>query len=182
MSGAAGGAMSSLQGMIPNAGSIASAFLQGSISRAAKKSISRMVGAGFVSVAVGNYATKVQAAYVETVGAAKLTLAGGGISQSSGPLQVTTVGGAILRTSGKAMSMSSKVSTTTVGAAAAFKSSEKLLIEGAKIRIQAGAALSLSAGGASIDMTPGSVAWKGDVKIEADTVKLKGATLNVTRG
>ena len=99
-----------------------------------------------------------------------------------GPL-ATTVGGALMRTSPEDMSYSAENSFITVGAAASLTSDEKLKIESnGTIELIAASELKLEAGGATITMTPGSIAFAGNLKMTSTgKVVVTGKPDNVTK-
>lgn len=181
--GAMSGAMSSLKGLIPTPESIGSMFLKGGVARTAKKGITRMVGGGFISVAVGEISSSAMLLHTEVIGGVKLTLAGGSIQQSVGKLLSTTVGGAILRSAKGPLDMAATHLRFLVGGPALIAAREDLTVSGDTVKLSAGAKLSLSAGSAlSMVLDPAGMTWKGDVKIVADEVKLTGNVVDLTKG
>ena len=156
----------------------------GSISKSGKESFTRMVGGAQISAAMGNIATSANYGFTEVVGGAKITIAANGhIAQSvMGPL-ATTVGGTLMRTSTEDMSYSAENSFITVGAAANLTSDEKLKIESNDtIEITAASEIKLETGGATITMTPGSIAFKGNLKMKTTgKVVATGKPDNVTK-
>lgn len=163
--GAKAGAMGSLSSLRPSADQLVGLLTQGSIVRTAKKSVTRMVGGAFVSVAVQGIATSVQLGMAETVGGIKVTVAGADIVQNVGGLLVTTVGGAMVRSAMGDITRSSKTTRITVGGLATLSSTKGVKLAGARVVVEALAGLELTSGGVRMKLAPGGVELGGDVRV-----------------
>lgn len=170
--GGAAGAMAGAQGALsgalqpPNLSSIASTFLQGSITRTTGTGMLRMVGGGWITVAIGDIGTQIKLAYAETVGGVKLTMVGKDMGEEAGLGLATTVGGAILRTAADDMTIASQLTKVQVGALAHFDSKKAMTIKATSVTMTAAAEISLRAGALSITMSPGGVKLAGKLKLD----------------
>lgn len=180
LSGGASGALSSLTPAPPNLNSLMGSIATGSITRMAQSSVLRMVGGGWITVAIGNIGINVTLAYAETVGGVKVTIARKAIHQSAGLGLITTVGGAVMRTAVGDMSFTSKLSKTNVGGLASLRSAQSAVVTATSVAVTTAAGLSLRSGALSISMKPGSMSITGDVKLEAPEIKVTGNVENLT--
>jgi type VI secretion system secreted protein VgrG len=178
--GGAAGALASFAPKAPNIGSLAGMLATGAIIRTAQKSMLRMVGGAWITVAVGNISTNVLLGYAETVGGVKITVARKDIGEQVGLGLATTVGGAVLRSAVGDMGFTSKLSKTTVGGLAHFRSAVSTTMSAATVAVTTAAGLALRSGDVSIDMKPGSMSITGDLKLEAPEIKVSGNTENLT--
>jgi hypothetical protein len=184
-SGAAAGASAAAAGLVPampTAGDVAAMLLKGSIQRSAKTNVTRTVGGAMIGATLGPMTEKAKLAWAETVGGAKITAAGGNITTGAGQGLVTTVGGAIIRSSVGDMGQSSKLARLQVGGVATLKAGAATSVKAAVIDVSAAASLALDSGALGIQLSPGKVVIKGDLKLDAGaSIKVMGNPDNVTK-
>jgi type VI secretion system secreted protein VgrG len=150
-------------------------FTTGGIERHAPTAQVKLVGGCYVSSTLQDFSWTVGKAYTETVGGAKLTATPASISQSvEAPLAVN-VGGALLRSSGTGTSVSAKATTIAVGALGDVSSPASIEVKGGDVVVEAIAGLALAAGGASLDMTPGSISISSDLSIDGQQVTISSS-------
>jgi hypothetical protein len=140
-------------------------FGTGSITRSTNTILLKMVGGGYVTVAVGPIEDKVGArGRRELIGGAKFSFARGTMTSSVDLAMTLAVGAHAGRTSAAAMRvMTVGNSAITVAADAKLVSSDVLTIKGSKITVIAAEQLVLEGGGQKITMTPSSITIVGKV-------------------
>jgi type VI secretion system secreted protein VgrG len=142
----------------------------GAIDRAVQVSFTRVVGGSSIALAGGSIAHEGGELLVEVAGGTKLTVATEqSIKQSVTEKLGTFVSGFVLRKSLSDMSVSAKKTTVDVAGSALFRSAERMELRSKEIELIASASIALSAGGLSIEMTPGSVTITGPMKQQSGT-------------
>ncbi len=155
----------------------------GSINRRTEKDFKRSVGGAFIAVGKDNISTLIKKNYTEVVGGLKLTKTNkGSISKIVAGKDKLTVAGMVIRKCDKDMGIGAEVIKVNVGALAYLKSDERLEVSGKEIFIEASSSLTFTGPGAEIKMTPGQIAMKGTLRVEAaDSVTTTGSMNNITK-
>jgi hypothetical protein len=156
-------------------------FFVGSITRSAEKQIFKMVGGAFITVAVPAIRWDAGFGYLETVGGVKLTAVLGHIETTSDGILVTTVGGAAIRSSLGETGIHTVTSSINVGGMMGIFGGERIEIRGATVKLSADVALLVSAGGASILMTPSAIEISGNVALEGGTAVKTAGEVFITK-
>jgi type VI secretion system secreted protein VgrG len=168
---------------VRSAGQLLDTISKGSITRAAGKRYSRMVGGAYVVLARKAIQNQAGRVFSELIGGAKATIAAkGGILQTVSGYLYVTVGGAIFRQAKGDMSYSANKSTITVGTDVSLKSGVKLEMRGDVIELEAKSKFAFSVGGMSIEMTPGVLTLKGPLKLDSNnSIKVSGNPDHLTK-
>jgi type VI secretion system secreted protein VgrG len=195
LSGAASAAGGSLKKLVPTPegiaeqikgsltlGGIASMICTGTIARTASQNVKRTVGGAYIGLSLGSIETSAGKLFIETIGGAKVTVAKGSIDQGVGKAMALTVGGLIMHTTSDKYGVSGKSGTVLVGGTATMTATEKIEIAAEEVFLTAGAKLTLAGPSGSVELTPASMAFTGDVLLEPGTkLKTTGQPLNLTK-
>lgn len=131
-----------------------------------KGTLTRTIGADYTVKAEGSIQGKT-GALTETITGSKMTTASSaGIQQGVTGSLTLTVDGTAVRIGKENVSLSANATSLTVEQSALLKGDHRLELHGKTIEIVATSKLALSQGGLSIELTPGGVTLKGDVKLD----------------
>ena len=153
----------------------------GGIKREVSTASLKVVGGAYITAAVQSIEWKAGAGYLETVGGIKLTCSADAIKQEVGSKLVTTVGGAVMRIGSLGIGINSGQSTITVGGAATLRGRTKLEIKGKTVKLKANTDFLLKEPKSQVDLKPGAANFKGKLNLEAPTVVITGATVDLTK-
>lgn len=163
-------------------GGLAAMVCSGTINRSATKNVTRTVGGAYVAVAAGSIETSASKLFLETIGGAKITVARGSIDQAVGKAMALTVGGLLMHQTPAKYGVSGKTGTVMVGGTAKLAATDKLEIAAEEVFLTAGARIAFEGPDGSIELTPGSMSFTGDVLLDAgEKLKTTGTPLNLTK-
>ncbi len=147
------------------------------ISRSTVGSQTLTVGAAWLGLAAGGVSFTSVGAKTESIGAAKIILAAGKASETVYGAVALTVGAVSLHLA--AADHGTKVkgaSAVTVGGAAIYTGGGDVLIKGSSVKILVGGMANFLGAGGILNVTPGSVAFVGNVSLDASgEIQLTGS-------